>query len=199
MRDSVVVAVFAVAVTACVHPSLYQGWGKQLVELPRQNARVDDVSLLLGTPPSRCDFVETRPTIGATWSGPTTIVLSVIPNGPADQAGLRPGDRIVAVDGQATANGEQAQAAIRRNAREGQPLQIETNRGIVSPIPKLAKAEQCYWDVPAGPIARTGSSAYVNQYGGAAASGGSASARFFRASCRIHDGFVVGCQTNWQE
>jgi hypothetical protein len=63
----------------------------------------------------------------------------------------------------------------------------------------LPKAEQCYWELQAGQIARVGGGAYVNQWGGSASSGGSAYQRFFRASCRIYDGFVAGCQGNWQE
>jgi hypothetical protein len=75
---------------------------------------------------------------------------------------------------------------------------IETSRGSVMVVPKMPVAEQCYWDVQAGNIARAGGSAYVNPWFGSASSGGAAYQRFFRASCRILDGFVAGCSSNWQ-
>ncbi len=195
----VIVALGSVA-SACVRTSLYQNWGRQLVELPRHNGRVDDVSLLLGGPPTRCEPVNAPyPVIGVGVDPEKPVVNSVVPSSPADQAGVRPGDSIKAIAGQPVANSEQLRSAIRSNAREGQPLHIETSRGTLSVVPKVPKAEQCYWEVQAGQVARASGSAYVDQWGGSAASGSSAHQRFFRASCRIHDGFVAGCQANWQE
>lgn len=180
--------------------TLYQSWGKQLTELPLRNGRIDDVSLLLGTPPTRCEPIkDQQPIIGLSVLDPKKpVVSSVLPNGPASEAGIRPGDNIVSVGGQSVADGLQILSALRANAREGQPLKIETSRGSVVVVPKMPVAEQCYWEVQAGNIARAGGSAFVNRWFGSASSGASAYQRFFRASCRIHDGFVTGCTSNWQ-
>ena len=203
MRDwflIIVIVTLSSFATGCVHTSLYQGWGRQLTELPQHNGRADDVSLLLGTTPTRCELVAApQPVIGVGFGSEKPVVNSVLPDSPADKAGLRPGDSIKSVNGQPVADSVQIRAALQSNAREGQPLQIESSRGPLVVVPKLPKAEQCYWNVEAGQVARAGGAAFVNPWGGSASSGGSAYQRFFRASCRVHDGFVVGCQANWQE
>ena len=185
---------------SCAKPTLFQSWGKQLVEAPRHAARVDDVSLLLGVAPSRCDAVaDPGPVIGVGLDPKKLRIDSVMPDSPAEAAGLQPGDVIRSIGGQSISSPEQGSRAIRRFAREGEPLEVETNRGMFSPLPRTPKAEQCYWEHRAGEVARSGGAAYVNQWGGSAGAGSSAYQRFFKASCRIHDGFVVGCQFNWQE
>lgn len=196
----IVIVAFSSLVSGCAHTSLYQSWGKQLTEMPRYNARVEDVSMLLGAAPTRCEpVVSQRPLIGIFFDSKEPIVISVTPNSPAHQAGIRPGDRVISISNQSVVDSAQIRTAFQNHAREGEPLHLETSRGALVVVPKLPKAEQCYWELQAGQIARVGGGAYVNQWGGAASSGGSAYQRFFRASCRIHDGFVVGCQANWQE
>ena len=138
-------------------------------------------------------------TIGFSYDPKVPVVLSVLPNSPADRVGLRPGDTIKSVNGQLVFDSNQLRSALQGNLREGQVVQFETSRGVLSVVPMVPKAEQCYWEVQAGQVARAGGTAYVNQFGGSANSGASAYQRFFRASCRLYDGFVVGCQTNWQE
>lgn len=195
---------FAVGVVllglACAKPSLFQSWGQQLVEAPRQAARVDDVSLLLGVAPSRCDVVaDPGPAIGVGLDPKKLRIDSVMPGSPAEAAGMQPGDFIRSIGGQSITSPQQGSRAIRQFAREGAPLEVETNRGMFSPLPRTPKAEQCYWEHRAGGVARSGGAAYVNQWGGSAGAGSSAYQRFFKASCRVHDGFVVACQSNWQE
>lgn len=183
--------------SACTK-SLYRSWGEQLRDMPLHNGRVENISMVLGSSPSRCEPIENLPPlIGINLE--QLVIIAVSPNSPAYRAGIRPGDTIRGVGGQRVATREQAQSAIQNNFREGQPVDIETNRGVVSVVPTIPKAEQCYWEVQAGRVAKTGSYALVNRYGGSSSSGGSAYERFFRASCRIHDGFVIGCQSNWQE
>jgi membrane-associated protease RseP (regulator of RpoE activity) len=187
----VIVSSFA---SGCASTSLYQSWGKQLTEMSRHYGRLDDVSLLLGTPPTRCEPVASpRLTIGAYFD--KLVVISVMPNGPAYLAGIRPGDSIISIDNQQISGYAQFRATVQSVGRAGEPLNIETSRGTVAVAPKLPKAELCYWDIQAGQVARGG--AFVNQYGGAASSGGYQ--RFFRASCEIYDGFLSRCQFNWQE
>jgi membrane-associated protease RseP (regulator of RpoE activity) len=204
MRRCLVVILVSVALgsftSGCVHTSVYRGWGNQLTDLPNRNGRVDDVSLILGTAPTRCEPIASpSPTIGFRFNPEEPVVLSVRPNSPADRAGLRTGDTIKRVNGQPVADGKLIGLVLQGNLREGQAVQFETNRGVLSVVPMVPRAEQCYWEVQAGQVARAGGAAFVNQYGGSAYSGGSANQRFFRASCRLYDGFVVACQSNWQE
>lgn len=196
MRKRLVAAVLIAALTGCA-PSLYQQWGRRIDDLTRQSGRVDDVSMVLGSPPTRCDPVAApSPTIGAFVDAQKLVVGSVVPGGPAEAAGLRPGDAITSVGGQPVATPEQARSAIRGGVREGQPLEIGTSRGNLNVLPRTPKkAEQCYWDVQAGQVSR--SAAYVSPSSGYA--GGSSNQRFFRTSCRVNDGFIAGCQWNWQQ
>ena len=110
---------------------------------------------------------------------------------------MRLGDKITSVAGQTiTASPEQGKTLFRVHARDGQPLELGTDRGSFTVIPRMPKkVEQCYWDVQAGPVSRSG--AYLGPSSGYAA--GSASQRFFRASCRVSDGVLTTCQSNWQQ
>ena len=179
--------------------SLYSQWGNQLNDLTRHQRRPEDVSMLLGTPPSRCESLNNpAPVIGALIDE-NQVVTSVAPNGAAQAGGLRAGDRITRVNEQAISNRAQLSSVIRSSARVGEPMLLETSRGVVSVVPRIPKAEQCYWDVQAGAVAKSGGAAFVNQYGGSAGASSSAYQRFFRASCRINDGLLASCQSNWQE
>jgi regulator of sigma E protease len=57
----------------------------------------------------------------------TNAIASVRPGWPAAEAGLRPGDRIVAIDGTPTADGETMVRTIHRSA--GRPLRLTVQRG----------------------------------------------------------------------
>ena len=60
------------------------------------------------------------------YEGPGAGVYFVAPNSPADQAGIKPGDNIVSIDGQPVEQVEHAIDLIRRNV--GQPVQVELQR-----------------------------------------------------------------------
>lgn len=110
----------------CEGLSAFRCWEKKLAEMPEQKATANDVSLLIGTPPIRCETVEAP-------------------------------------------------------------------KGVL-------KTDQCYWELEAGQYTRATDGGLVNKYGGAAVSGSAtAYQRYFRASCRINDGYVVKCNCNWQE
>ena len=79
--------------------SVYQIWGKQLAEMPSRYARVEDVSMLIGAAPARCDPVASpQPIVGVFPDSEKSVVASVMPNSPAYQAGIRPGDKIVSIN-----------------------------------------------------------------------------------------------------
>src|SRR6266566_5056168 len=100
-------SLLAAALLAGCATSLYRQWGQRIDELTRQSAHADDVSMLLGSPPTRCDAVAaTAPSIGASIDPHTRALRGVIPGGAADQAGLRPGDAITSIAGQAVATPE---------------------------------------------------------------------------------------------
>jgi membrane-associated protease RseP (regulator of RpoE activity) len=190
------------AVGGCASPSLslYEGWGRHLVNAPQRNERVEDVSLLLGSPPLHCETIEqVSPQIGVTINPKLPIIDAVQPRGPAEAAGLRAGDTILSIDDNSIGSPDDVVKAMRTHMREGEPIAFKTLRGVVLAIPSIPKAEQCYWDLQAGGVARAGGAAFVNEYGGSAGGSSSAHSRFFRASCRTHDGFIVSCQANWQE
>ncbi len=158
--------------------------------------------MLLGTSPSKCEPIENpRPIIGISFDvrQEQPIIFNVMPKSPAHQAGLRAGDTIKSIGGERISTYKQAISVLQNILVEGEAVDVETNRGIVSVVPMIPKAEQCYWEVQAGRIGKSGSLTLVDKYGGASSSGSSNYERFFRASCRISDGFVVGCRANWQE
>ena len=205
-RFMVVILLFLGCITsACARRmSAYQTWGEQLNKAPLHGARVDDVSLMLGAPPTRCEPVNDQ----TSWIGILTNMKQeqpqltmVMVNGPAFQAGLHAGDIVRSVAGQPVTTSLQLHAALMSNRREGRPLELNTDRGTFSVTPTVPKREQCYWEISAGQIAKSRSSTYASQYGKGTVSGlGSTSyERFFRASCRINNGYVGVCKANWQQ
>ncbi|RMG48552.1 MAG: M20/M25/M40 family metallo-hydrolase [Acidobacteria bacterium] len=60
--------------------------------------------------------------------GPGVLVVRVMPDSPAERAGLRAGDRIVAIDGQAVAD-VRAYAEVLRGHAPGDTIRIEIERG----------------------------------------------------------------------
>lgn len=179
--------------------SVYQSWAKQLSEAGITIRTVDDVSFLLGSPPTRCDSIEPTPLIGVRLKIDATIFW-VDPNGAAAAAGMQAGERILRINEVLVNNGNEAINALRTNLRNDYPVTVETTARIYTMKPKMpTEAKQCYWDITAGAVAQSSGGAYVNEYGGSAGHHGSAYQRFFRASCRIYDGVVLNCQANWQE
>jgi hypothetical protein len=174
-------------------------WDKQLSGVGRHDSSVADISRMLGASPARCDSLGLQPIIGVTVS-PGLIVEAMIPNGAAHQAGLRVGDELKTIDNQRITSQEQFSFVAQHAAREGRPLQFGTRRGTFLVTPKLAGAEQCYWEVHDGHGVPASDHAYVSALGGGApATSGATHSRFYRASCRVHDGFVRGCQTTRDE
>ncbi len=198
---AITISVLCCGTSACVGTSVYRNWGEQLANLPLHNGRLEDVSMILGTSPSRCELVNNPPPMIGIYFGHAEdqpVVKGTRPKGPANRAGIQLGDTIKSIAGQSVSTVSQALFTL-KNCREGQAVEIETNRGILSVIPEIPKYEQCYWEVQAGQVAQTGGFASANRYGGTAYSGGSAYQRFFRATCRLVEGYVAACQANWQE
>ena len=181
----------------CAKPNLYQSWDVQLVDAPLHGARVDDVSQVLGQPPSRCeDVADPSPTIGIGLDTRTTtkaVIYWVLPQSPAYTAGLRPGDQIVSVGGKSVSSPADTVRTIRQLAHEGSPLEVQTDRGAFSPVPVVPATQQCTWDLGAGEVARAQS---VDQSAGSFNT--ATHARFYRAFCLVRNGFITACKSDWQ-
>lgn len=179
--------------------TLYGQWSKQLSEMSANQGRAEDVSLLLGVPPSRCDPVQDPKPLTGLMLDAGRFVRAVLSGGPAESAGIRPGDEVLAIGGRDVMTGKEAMDALHAVTREGQSIEIVLTRGTVPVTPRRMRTEQCYWESHAGAVAVSGGGSYVNAYGGGSRSSGAAYERFFRASCRVVEGFLWNCQSNWQE
>ena len=130
----IVLISFILLFSGCVstsdrRPSLYQQWGKQINELPVHNGRNEDVSMLLGVAPTKCEDVTIeRPKIGIIYGKEKPIVISVRPNGPAQKAGIIKGDIIRQINNSVIYTPADIQAALQQHARVGNKLSISTNR-----------------------------------------------------------------------
>jgi len=197
------IAIVLISVTSgcATHSSLYQSWGAQLANASATNRTKEDISLMLGSEPYKCENVPASPMIGILLedkAGPT--VRGVDPKGAAANTDIKIGDRILSVNSKATNSSQEVVNAIKNTADSDRPIAIETQRGTFSLTPKYpTEVKQCYWDIIAGQVSKVAGSAYVNQYGGSAVQGGAAYQRFFRATCRFSDGRATACQSNWQE
>jgi S1-C subfamily serine protease/photosystem II stability/assembly factor-like uncharacterized protein len=69
-----------------------------------------------------------RPTIGVRFTGTTLKVETVVSGGPADQAGVKEGDEITAVDGKEVTTVEEYQQAV-ANKRAGDKVTLTVTRG----------------------------------------------------------------------
>ncbi len=188
-------------IIGCAHKqSLYAQWGKQLSYTDTVRT-IEDVSLMLGTPPYKCDNIEPTPKIGIFCTDPEVPKIEkVFPNGAAWRAGMQAGEIILSIGGIKVNTCKEALNALQSSLQFDEKIIIQTNKNIYSLMPKRPKeAKQCYWDISAGTVGQTSGSAYINRYGGAAGHSGSQYVRFFRASCRFYDGVSMGCQANWQE
>jgi len=181
--------------------SLYQSWGKQLAGAAATNLTKEDISLMLGAEPHKCENASVNPMIGISLedaSGPT--VRGIDPKGSAASTDIMIGDKIISINSKATNSAKEVVDSIRAIASPNRPITIETQRGSYALTPKYpVEAKQCYWEITAGQVGKVTGSAYVNQYGGSAIQGGAAYQRFFRATCRFTDGRASVCQSNWQE
>lgn len=101
-------------------------------------------------------------------------VSAVLPNSAAAQAGLRPGDLIVRVDGRAVNRFEDVQQIVRMN--EGTPLQIVVRRDgrkvTVTAVPKVSEFKDSYGNLHR--VGLLGVSHYIPAVVGALAPGSAA-------------------------
>jgi len=181
-------------------PSVYESWGEQLSNNGTTIRTVDDVSFLLGSPPTKCDNIKPAPMIGLKIGIENTAILSVDPNGAASVAGIKAGEKIMKVNEMKVYSAKDISSALSIVAERDKTVIIQTDVKTYSVSPsRPTEAKQCYWDITAGAVAETRGGAYVNEYGGSAGHSGSEYQRFFRTSCRFYDGRAVNCQSNWQE
>ncbi len=186
--------------SGCAKPSLYKSWGEKLVHAPEASQTKEDISLMLGAEPYKCDNVPAAPMIGIRLEGASgTTVRGINPNDSVANTDIKIGDKILSINSKPTKSPQDVVAAIKAVTDPNRPIIIETQRSSYAITPRYLEVKQCYWEITAGKVERHGGSAYVNQYGGAAAQGGAAYNRFFRATCRFVDGKASNCQSNWQE
>jgi membrane-associated protease RseP (regulator of RpoE activity) len=193
------------ALLACAAPHLFQQWDarlKQMAEAPLEKRfyTQQDVSLLLGSPPSKCEQLPSAgPKIGVYLEADQLAIKFVIPGSPAAAAGIEPGFVVRSLNGTATASGQAVlSAVVGAAARVGQPIRIETDHGLFEVSPTEPTLEQCYWNIRSGSVARSAGAASWGGYGGSAAAGSAAYDRFYRATCRFQDGILITVQSNWQ-
>ena len=125
--------------------------------------------------------------------------MSLKPNGPFQKGGIRKSDKILDINGHSFADKKELTEFLNQTIQVGVPLKVNTSRGLFDITPRLTKQEQCYWEVHAGGVAQSSSGAYVNQYAGVGGSSSSAYQRFFKATCRLSDGYIHKCNWNYQE
>ena len=207
---AVVIVSLCGGISGCARTSVYSDWADRLSKFNLQDGgRVEDVSRVVGNAPMRCEALENqRPFVGMVWdrTKEPAVIIHVRQDSPAYRAGIRTGDIIRAVGGEPVANPAQVLAAFAKNVKEGQAFTIQTNRATVSVTPVRQKAERCYWE--AKPLLEADpqtTAASFNMRGGqyssrmGASAEGSAGPRYFRTTCRIFDGFVAGCESNWKD
>jgi membrane-associated protease RseP (regulator of RpoE activity) len=163
-------------------PRPYAAWERELGLAGSTLRTPEDVSRLLGTPPSRCDDVEPEPVIGIEVQNGLPVVARVLPAGAAARAGVAEGDRILAVNGRRTESGSDVVAALRAAAKWDAPLTVTTKTGEhVLTAPRPTRAQQCSWEIAEAPQ-REGARGAV-----------------FQATCRAYDGVLVGCESGLRE
>lgn len=186
----------------CAHrQSSYAGWDEQLQTLPSRMGTVGDVSVTIGAPPKHCDPLPSQGLkIGVHFDTKTpvpVVVTWVAPNGAAARGSIRVGDTIREMGGRPVHSAQEAMAVLRNADQDGKPLQIVTSRGTVAVVPEAPNLERCYWDIEAGKVTQGGGATYLNPFGGAPNSLQGPSDRFFRTSCRVSDGYVLECRSDW--
>jgi len=181
--------------------SLYSRWGQQLNDAPTEKRTIDDISMLLGTPPNKCVQIEPNPGLGIlVQKTQLPIVLAVRPNSPAFKAGIQKGEMITNIDTVSIGSVQDFKSAMLDRAKWGNKVAILTNaRSYEVTFEKPTESLQCYWDISGGTIGTSRGGAYVDRAGGFASENSAAYQRIFRASCRFYDGQAIGCQSNWQE
>jgi len=85
------------------------------------------------------------------------VVLSVVPGGPAEQAGLRKGDRILSIGGNQVHSSEQVRSYIREHKQEPIPITVSRNGqtvDITAHVGTLSDGSQALGVVPAEEVPR---------------------------------------------
>lgn len=172
--------------------AIHQNWGNQLDAAVKYHKTKDDISRILGAPPIKCEDVPGKPQFGMLFSsGSGTTVLAIAPNGPAANAGIEAGDRIMSVDSMPVHSFEEVIALLLNIDTPKHPVAIKTQSGSYSLTPTFPKkSEQCVWETAAGQVGVAGESAGPS---------GETHRRYFRATCRFADDTAYSCQSSWQD
>lgn len=205
--------------------TVYERWDSQLQAGAHGRGEVhsvNDVSLLLGTPPIRCDTV-VGPTKGlgvialGIGADPSGNVDWIAPGSVADLAGVPLHGKIIGANGQrihvtvtdTTKDGIRTSTLVGPNVvvDVGVPvtLNLADSQNITLTL-RSAQWLQCYWRAGAGRVAEAnakyGGSAAADLFGASGSTAGSASAlaydKFFTASARFVNGVMTVVKANWQ-
>ena len=207
-----IAAILCCAVCGCA-PNVYQHWEAIFdtwvsIDMTRGVWRTQsDVSWILGGPPSDCEPVTSDPPKMGGWWDPTQAgtLLLVLPGGPAEEAGLRAGDRVVRLGARLISTPEDAKAAG-ADLEPGVQTTVEFLRAVttepVKPskvvlMPRALEVEQCYWHVGHVATSRSATDADGEGGGGGLASGSRSDERSFRGTFRFTEGWLVRYQADY--
>ena len=181
------------AICSCASQSpTYQSWGEKINAAPKNNATKEDISLMLGSEPVKCERIPGRPTVGMLLRHSSgTTILDIFPDSPAAGTGIKVGDKILSINSQPVHSMEDVIASTEGMEGPSPSITIETQSGSYIVTPKsTSESEQCSWEVNARRTERMSGNAAQRE---------KAHQRHFRATCRFADGKAYICHWKWQE
>lgn len=192
---SLVCAIVLIVTAMCscaVQPTPYQSWGKQINTAPKLHKTKEDISLILGSEPDKCETIPGKPTIGMLFRHDSgTAILDIYPNSPAAGTDIKVGDKVLSVNSKPVHSMEDIIASTEGIEGPNSSITIETQRGTYVVTPKYStESEQCYWKI----IPERGE---LN--GEKTGQRGTAHQRYFLATCRFTGGKAYICRSRWQE
>jgi predicted metalloprotease with PDZ domain len=150
---------------------------------------------LLAMSPKQCHTLPgNRYLLGINFDtiGKTSLVYFVRPKSPADKAGIKPGERILSINGISVSDFDDIGRAMPVPLSPAEPVSITTDVAVYTITAALARVEQCDWDTRDSNAIKVGDHDYVDVYVN------DTSQAFFRTTCRIIDDYVVACSTDSQ-
>jgi hypothetical protein len=186
--------------------TLYQSWNQQLT--PFYLRTVDDVSLILGGPPSKCDTfgpsrIDRYPalgiSLGSNRDSHSTYINNVRQNSLAFLANMAVGEEIQFVNNFEVRTSEDVKNVLALDAYET-PVSVRTKKNTYTiQFPPVKEARQCYWDISGGQVGSATGESFILPKAASSGNATSVRERFFRSVCRFYDDILIACLSNWQE